>query len=130
MEVRVVFRWQFLFCVSLLFLWIGCSPAVRSRKSFDEICGKVEGKTATEVETLLGVPNYRQENSLGDERWLWWNYAVLDGESYPPEVRGQIVHLEITFSDPLRAMGRSLPHSQWRVRQPFGVSYLIPRKKA
>lgn len=113
----------------LLLLGTGCSPGIRSRESFDAVCHKVEGKTAIEVEALLGHPSYRQRSALGDERWLWWNYAFLDGESYPPEVRGQVVHLEITFSDPLRTSGRSLPTSQWRVRQPFGVSYLIPAKK-
>jgi hypothetical protein len=66
---------------------------------------------------------------LGDEKWIWWNYAVLDGSSYPPEVRGQVVHIEITFSNPLWGSGRPLPHSEWRVRRPFGVSYMIPRAK-
>lgn len=110
-------------------LWIGCSPAARSRQTFDEICAKVSGKTAEQVEKLLGSPDSRKENQLGDEKWMWWNYAVLDGDSYAPEVRGQVVHLEITFSDPAHAVGHSTPHGQWRVREPFGVSYLIPMTK-
>ena len=116
-----------LFCS--LFIWITCSHAARSKDSFEQICKKVEGKTAAEVKDLLGVPDYQQKNVLGDERWLWWNYTVLDGDSYPPEVRGQVVHLEITFSHPLHASGLSLPSSQWRVREPFGVSYLMPVSK-
>jgi hypothetical protein len=98
-------------------------------KSFDQICHDVDGKTTVEVEKLLGEPNYHTVNGLGDEKWIWWNFAVLDGASYPPEVRGQVVHIEITFSNPLRRPGRPLPHSQWRVRAPFGVSYMIPRTK-
>lgn len=107
----------------------GCSPAARTTKSFDQICRAVEGKTTVEVKRLLGEPNYHAVTGLGDEKWIWWSYATLDGASYPPETRGQVVHIEITFSNPLRDSGRSLPHSQWRVRKPFGVSYLIPRGK-
>lgn len=113
----------------VLCIWIACSQAARSQDSFDQICKKVEGKTAAEVRDLLGAPDYRQQNELGDERWLWWNYTVLDGDSYAPEFRGQIVHLEITFSDPYRSSESSLSHSQWRVREPFGVAYLIPETK-
>lgn len=118
-----------LFFVSLL-LGVGCSPSARPMKSFDQICHDVEGKTAVEVEKLLGAPNYHSVSDLGDEKWIWWNFAVLDGASYPPEVRGQVVHVEITFSNPIRRSGQPLPHSQWRVRAPFGVSYMIPRAKS
>jgi len=112
-----------------LFLGISCSPIAQPRKSFEEICKNVEGKTTTEVKELLGEPNLHQVNQLGIERWIWWNYAVLDGDSYPPEVRGRIVHLEISFAAPSGHAGGSLPHSQWRVRQPFGVSYMFPNPK-
>lgn len=109
-----------------VFIWSACSQTARSKESFDQICKKVEGKTTAEVRDLLGEPDYRQRNGLGDERWLWWNYTVLDGDSYAPEIRGQVVHLEITFSNPQRDSESSLPRSQWRVREPFGVSYLLP----
>ena len=115
--------------VVFLVLGISCSPATRPRKSFEEICRNVEGKTTAEVKAMLGEPNFHQVNPLGIERWIWWNYAELDGESYPPEVRGRVVHLEITFAAPSGPAGGSLPHSQWRVRQPFGVAYLFPDTK-
>jgi hypothetical protein len=115
--------------ISLLMLGSGCSPAARPLRSFDQICHDVEGKTTVEVEKLLGEPNYHAANDLGDEKWIWWNFAVLDGARYPPEVRGQVVHIEITFHNPFQASGRDLPRSQWRVRAPFGVSYMIPRAK-
>jgi hypothetical protein len=75
---------------------------------------------------LLGAPDYQKQSDLGDEKWLWWNYTVLDGDSYAPEVRGQVVHLEIMFSNPRHDSEPFLPRSEWRVREPFGVSYLLP----
>ena len=115
--------------VAFALLVVACSQSVHSRKSFDDISKAVEGKTTVEVEKLLGKPNSQGKSDMGDERWVWWNYAVLDGDSYPPEVRGSVVHLEITFADPAIGSGNSLPHSQWRVRQPFGVSYMFPGPK-
>ena len=122
-------RWPYLLLSCALCTSIACSHTARSKESFDQISKEVEGKTAAEVKVLLGAPDFEQENVVGDERWLWWNYTVLDGDSYPPEIRGQVVHLEITFSSPLRGSGSPLPRSRWRVREPFGVSYLIPRTK-
>ncbi|HEY3571899.1 MAG TPA: hypothetical protein VGP73_28475 [Thermoanaerobaculia bacterium] len=119
-------QWARLLFSCVLCVWIACSPAARSRDSFDQICRKVEGKTAAEVKDLLGAPDYQKQSDLGDEKWLWWNYTVLDGDSYAPEIRGQVVHLEITFSNPQEGSESSRPRSQWRVREPFGVSYLIP----
>jgi hypothetical protein len=119
-------RWARLILSCILCVWIACSPSARSKYSFDQICKKVEGKTAAEVSNLLGAPDYQKQSALGDEKWLWWNYTVLDGDGYAPEIRGQIVHLEITFSNPQGSSESSLPRSQWRVREPFGVSYLIP----
>ena len=98
-----------------------------SGRSFEEVCKLVEGRTAVEVEQLLGKPDFSEVNILGDERWLWWNYVVLAGASHPPEVSNRLFHLEITFVDPSPHSGRPLPHSQWRVRKPFGVTYLIPQ---
>ena len=109
-----------------LCVWSACSPTVRSKYSFDQICKKVEGKTAAEVRDLLGAPDYQKQSDLGDEKWLWWNYTVLDGDGYAPEIRGRVVHLEITFSNPRRDSESSVPRSQWRVRDPLGVSYLLP----
>jgi len=115
--------------IAFAFLVVACSQSVHSRKSFDDICKTVEGKTTVEVEKLLGKPNFQKLSDMGDERWIWWNYAKLDGDSYPPEFRGRVVHLEITFADPGGGSGSPLPHSQWRVRQPFGVTYLFPDTK-
>ena len=122
-------RWVRLMLFCNLCVWIACSPTARSRYSFDQICERIEGKTASEVINLLGAPDYQKQSDLGDEKWLWWNYTVLDGDSYAPEIRGQVVHLEVTFSKPHQSPESSLPRSQWRVRKPFGVSYLLPALK-
>lgn len=119
--------------LSLIFLWSSCRPASHSDKSFDQICDLVTGKTAAEVEELLGPPDARQRILLVDERWIWWNYTFLDGETYPPEFRGLVVHLEITFHDSLLSRA-SHPapssSSQWRVSSPLAVSYSIPGSRS
>ena len=107
--------------IVLLFL-AACKSNARSGESFDQICSRVAGKTAAEVESLLGKPDARERLPMGDWRWIWWNYTFLDGEGYPPELRGRIVHLEILFSNPSRP---SLPKSQWRVVGPLAVSYAL-----
>ena len=105
----------------------GCGdPRPRSRQSFDEIVARVAGMNAAEIATVLGPPDSRQPVYLRDERWIWWNYTFLAGEDYPPEVRGQVVHLEITFRNPSGAGSDSQPYSQWHIAQPFGVSYRRP----
>ena len=101
--------------------------AARSDKSFDQIRGLVSGKTAAEVAALLGKPDSRKSILIDDERWVWWNYTVLDGDEYPPDMRGRVVHLEITFSRPPEAQSGS-GREVWRVSNPFGVSYSFPGK--
>jgi hypothetical protein len=100
-----------------------CRSGARSEKSFDEICDRVSGKTAAEVEALLGNPDAREKLPIGDWRWVWWNYTFLDGDNYPPELRGKVVHLEIMFSNPMHV---DIPDSQWRVGGPLAVSYAVP----
>jgi hypothetical protein len=97
----------------------------RSQSSFDEICETVAGKSAAEVEVLLGAPDSREEIPIGDQRWIWWDYTFLDGESYSPEIRGKTVHLEITFSSPIGPTRASTPASQWKVSSPLAVSYVL-----
>jgi hypothetical protein len=104
-----------------------CAPGARSRHSFDEIQQIVAGKTAREVESLLGKPDSRQRLLTDDERWIWWNYTRLDGEQYAPEIRGQLVHLEIVFQGPAGA-DAALARAEWRVAGPFAVSYSRPAK--
>jgi hypothetical protein len=109
-------------------LWACGRFAARSNRPFDEIRELVSGKTAAEVASLLGEPDTRQSVLNDDERWVWWNYTYLDGEQYPPEVRGQIVHLEITFTRPPGAApvaGRGA----WRVAGPLAVSYTVRYQK-
>jgi outer membrane protein assembly factor BamE (lipoprotein component of BamABCDE complex) len=101
---------------ALALLAPGCRPSARSHRSYDEIRDLAAGRTAAEVETLLGPPDVRQA-VLDDERWVWWSYTVLDGPQYAPEVRGQLVHLVITFQK--TADG-------WRVGGPLAVSYSLP----
>jgi hypothetical protein len=104
--------------------------AARSGKSFDQIQKLVEGKTAAEVASLLGKPDSRQEMLADDERWVWWNYTYLDGANYPPEMRGQVIHLEITFESPVLSAEPPVPREQWRVSGPLGVSYTLPAGKS
>lgn len=128
-------RSQWLPCLLILALLCACGRlAPRSDKSFDEIREMVSGKTAAEVTALLGKPDTQQSILTDDERWIWWNYTRLDGDQYPPEERGQVVHLEITFTRPEAgvAVGASLAggHSAWRVASPLGVSYTVPSSKS
>lgn len=119
----------FLLLVSGLWGTAGCEgPAARSDKSFDEIRELVTGKTAAEVAALLGEPDTRQPVLLGDERWIWWNYTFLGGQGYAPEVRDQVVHLEITFLRPDSPRGVTPAYSAWPIGGPLGVGYTLPSK--
>jgi hypothetical protein len=109
--------------LGILATLLHCRHIGRLQKSFDEIRDLVSGRTAAEVEDLLGPPDSRQPILIGDERWIWWSYTYLDGNDYAPEVRGQVVHLEITFRNPSSPGQPRLPYSQWRIASPYGVSY-------
>jgi hypothetical protein len=112
----------------LLILLSACHAYPRSDKSFDQIRTMVQGKTASEIERLLGPPDSRRQLLLGDERWIWWNYTFLGGQDYSPEVRGQVVHLQITFANPdLSGTDRPL-YSKWRVDDPLNVSFVLPER--
>lgn len=113
------------FFALFLSLLAACNSSPRSNRSFDQIQDMVQGKTATEIEGILGAPDSRQPLLLGDERWLWWDYTYLGGKDYRPEVRGQIVHLQITFRKPTIASSRP-SYSEWRVLDRQDVSYLLP----
>jgi outer membrane protein assembly factor BamE (lipoprotein component of BamABCDE complex) len=117
---------RFLLLLCMLLLLAGCSPAARSEKSFDEIRMLVAGKTEAEVTSLLGNPDHREKLPFGDERWTWWNYTYLGGKEWAPEVRGKIVHLEITFAGPLVAPAGDDEPSRWRVSEPYGVGFSLP----
>lgn len=99
----------------------------RSEKCFDDISKLVRGKTAAEVEKMLGEPDSRERMLLPGERWIWWNYTYLDGKNYAPEERGRVVHLEIIF-EPEDAVRHETAQAALRVSGPLGVSYAIPRK--
>ncbi len=105
---------------------LACQPGARSTWSYEEIRTRVAGRTAAEVEQLLGAPDLR-ESVLGDQHWIWWNYTFLAGEQYAPEIRGQVVHLEIVLQKPA-GRGSTSP-SEWRVTGPFSVSYSMASKK-
>jgi hypothetical protein len=82
----------------VLALALACGARTpRSPYTFDQIRQWGAGKSAREVEALLGRPDTRQRLPTHDEKWIWWNYTVLDGKQYAPEVRRRIVHLEIFF---------------------------------
>jgi hypothetical protein len=110
--------------LSLILLLLACHPTARSPRSYDQIRDLVTGKTGAEVESLLGPPDLR-ESVLDDQRWIWWNYTFLDGDQYAPEIRGQIVHLEIILKKP---SGLALPIAQWKAIGPLAVSYSKPSR--
>ena len=113
--------------LGLLVLLLACGrTAARSNRSFDQIQKLVAGKSAAEVAALLGEPDTRQSVLVGDERWIWWSYTFLDGEDIPPELRGQVVHLEITFERPPHPS--TAGESDWRISGPLGVSYSLPAR--
>lgn len=114
------------FFALFLSLFAACNSSPRSDRSFDQIRDMVQGKTASEIEDILGAPDSRQSHLLGDERWLWWDYTYLGGKDYRPEVRGQVVHLQITFRNPSIAGSYKPSYSEWRVQDRQDVSYLLP----
>lgn len=102
---------------------VACDPQrAQSRKCFDDIRDQVMNKTATEVESRWGEPDYREPMPPTGERWVWYNYTYLNCKSHPPEERGQVVHLEIIF-DSVGAAAGGL-----RVTDPLSVSYTIPQR--
>ncbi len=115
--------WRFL-PLSLALACVACRPSARSSRSYDQIRELVAGRSAAEVEQLLGRPDAR-ETVLDESRWVWWNYTFLDGDQYAPEIRGQIVHLEILFRNPYPS-GQAVPLTAWRVDDPLAVSYTRP----
>ena len=127
-------RSKWLPCLLALVALYACGRlAARSDRSFDEIRELVSGKSAAEVTALLGKPDTQESILTDDQRWIWWNYTRLDGDQYPPEERGQVVHLEITFTRPAApAADTALAggSSTWRVASPLGVSYTVPSPKS
>lgn len=117
---------------SLLLVILGClvlhacSPSARSARSFDQIRALVASRTAADVKKLLGPPDHVEKLLLGDERWIWWNYTYLGGKSRAPEVRGKIVHLEITFENPSSEKGTGAAEAELRVSEPYGVAFVVP----
>jgi hypothetical protein len=99
------------------------SGAPRWRQSFDQIERQVTGKTEAEVEQILGKPDTREARLVDDDVWIWWDFTFLDGEQYAPELRGQVVHLEITFDKPAETVGQDVPHTAWRVAGPYSVNF-------
>jgi hypothetical protein len=125
-EESIVNR-AFLLMIALLFLvQSACGPRPRSKQSFDQIRESVSGKTAAEVARLLGPPDKTEKLLLGDERWIWWNYTYLGGKDWAPEVRGRVVHLEITFEGPAFASEAGNSTAAWRVSEPYGVGFSMP----
>ncbi len=114
--------WAATASVLLLTPWLltGCQGVrARSENSFDEIRHLVAEMEADEVVRLLGEPDSRQPIFGDDEKWIWWNYTFLDGNNYPPEIRGQVVHLEILVKNPAgRVDGR------------LAVNYRMPATKS
>jgi hypothetical protein len=103
--------------------------AAKSAKCFDDIRELVAGRTAAEVEGILGKPDSRQTMLLSAERWTWWNYTFLDGKDYPPEMRGRLVHLEIIFERSHNGKSPSQTAlSELRAADPLSVTYMLARE--
>ena len=111
----------------LALVFAACSQqGHKSQKCFDDIRDMVKGRTAAEVASLLGEPDSRQPLVLSGERWIWWNYTYLDGHNYPPEKRGQVVHLEIIFErEPNETGNTKAALSSLRMTDPLAVSYTL-----
>ena len=104
----------------ILCLTAACgAPRSRSSKSFDDLHKLIQGKSAAEIERILGKPDFREKLVLAGERWVWWNYTFLDGQKYPPNDRGRLVHLEIIFS----STGDSGALSNLRPIDPLSITY-------
>lgn len=87
----------------------------------------VKGRTSSEVETILGEPDSKQEMLSSGERWIWWNYTFLGGNNYPPELRDKVVHLEILFEpDDQAGVARASSPGELRASSPFAISYTLP----
>jgi hypothetical protein len=116
-----------MFLSIILVILLACGQqGPKSNKSFDAIRDLVMGRTAAEVESLLGEPDSRQPLILSGERWVWWNYTYLDGKNYPPEMRGRVVHLEIIFDRVGNTIGNAKAAlSDLKAADPLGVSYTI-----
>lgn len=124
--MAATWRWAVVVCLAVVVggAWGGChAPAARSRHSFDQIQHLVAGRTELEVECLLGSPDTRESRLVDDDVWIWWNFTFLDGEQYAPELRGQIVHLEITFDRPFAVEGQQVPRASWRIAGPYSVNF-------
>lgn len=101
-------------------------PRSRSSLSFDDIAARIATLNAAEIVTALGEPDSRQPVYLRDERWIWWNYTFLAGNDYAPEVRGQVVHLEVTLRNPAGTGHERPPYTRWHIAQPNGIAYRRP----
>jgi hypothetical protein len=112
----------------LLCLFTACNyQRAKSENDFNKIREGVKEKTPDEVERMLGKPDSKQVMLSSGERWIWWNYTSLEGQDYPPELRGKVVHLEIIFQpDDSPGIARAASPSELRVSEPFGVSYTLP----
>jgi hypothetical protein len=116
--------WHFVGWIWLGIAWVACTGhTAKSPQSFDQIQHLVAGKTEEEVQRILGMPDTRETRLIDDEVWIWWDYTFLDGNQYAPELRGQIVHLEITFQKPAGAGAGEVPHAAWRAAGPFSVNF-------
>jgi hypothetical protein len=105
--------------------WLRCDAhPQRARRPFGEIERLVAGRTESEVKAILGPPDVRAPRLADDDVWIWWDFAILDGVQYAPELRGMAVHLEVTFTRPEGLPGDDpVSRCWWRVVGPFAVNF-------
>jgi hypothetical protein len=125
--MNVCVRKSIYLLILLALVLVACrQQGPRSQKCFDDIRDMVKGRTAAEVESLLGEPDSRQPLILSGERWIWWNYTYLDGKNYSPKNRGRLVHLEIIFErEPNERGNVKAALSSLRAIDPLAVSYTL-----
>lgn len=122
-------KWSVILPLGILCILLLASchhQAAKSARCFDDIRKMVVGRTANEVERILGKPDSQQKMLLSAERWTWWNYTFLDGKDYPPEMRGRLVHLEIIFEPAHIGSGAGqVAQSDLRAADPMSVTYML-----
>jgi hypothetical protein len=114
----------------IVFLLVACGHrnVPKSPKCFDDIRDLVRGKNAAQIDSLLGHPDLREKMVFSGERWVWWDYTYLDGNKYPPDLRGRLVHLEIIFEPTVKSAARTeaVPSELWPT-DPLAITYTFSK---
>jgi hypothetical protein len=123
-------RFPFLVCLFGLAIAVpACQKGPRSHDSLDQLRAKVAEKTRFEVARMLGEPDTCERPIDGAEPCTWFYYTFLSGNQYAPELRGQVVHLKITFENPAGPGDKTTNHDRWRASGPLSVGPVTPTQR-